>query len=130
MRVKMLAVAAIVATAAAGALALQASGADQTPSAAAAQVRDIDADLIRPGRLRMEAETAGASRVTFSYRGRSYGGRLDEIDREYGTRDWSHTVRARRGDRRAGRLVTVRVRACTASRCTSTSHRERLEWDD
>jgi hypothetical protein len=122
-------------------VALAANGrADQTASAAArdrsapvaqtatVRISDIDADLQRGGRLRLEAEVRGASRVTFTYRGRHYAGRV--VDTDDGAREWARTVRARRGDRSGGRRVTIRVRACDGGDCTTRSSREHLERPD
>jgi hypothetical protein len=91
---------------------------------AAARVSDIDADLLRDGRVRLEAETRGATRVVFTYAGRRIAGRLTEVDD--GERSWARTV-ARRG---SARTVTVRVTACDGTRCTARTDRERLERED
>jgi hypothetical protein len=101
-----------------------------TPIARAAAVRisDIDADLRRGGRLRLEAETRGATRLTFTYRGRHYAGRVVETDD--GAREWARTVPARGGDRSGGHRVTIRVRACGGGHCSTRSSREYLERPD
>jgi hypothetical protein len=92
---------------------------------AAVRISDIDADLRRGGRLRLEAETRGATRLTFTYRGRHYAGRVVETDD--GAREWARTVRARRGDRSGGHRVRIRVRACGGGDCSTRSSREYLE---
>jgi hypothetical protein len=101
-----------------------------TPIARTAAVRisDIEADLRRGGRLRLEAETRGARRVTFTYRGRHYAGRV--VDTDDGAREWARTVRARRGDRAGGHRVTIRVRACGGGHCSTRASREYLERPD
>lgn len=97
------------------------------PRAAAARVLDLDADLLFEGRLRLEAETSGADRVTFTYRGHRYRGRLVEIDREDATREWARTITARGADRRGARRITIRAQACDGSRCSTRSESEFLE---
>jgi hypothetical protein len=98
-----------------------------TPVAQTAAIRisDIDADLKRSGKLRLEAETRGATRLTFTYRGRTYAGRVVETDD--GGREWARTVRTRKGDRSGGRRVAIRVRACSGKKCSSRVSREYLE---
>jgi hypothetical protein len=91
---------------------------------AAPRVTDIDADLLRDGRVRLQAETRGASRVVFTYAGRRIAGRL--VDAEEGEREWARTV-ARRG---TARTATIRVTACDDSRCSTRSERERLDRED
>lgn len=104
------------------------SGAVAASAPAAPRINDIDADLVRGGKLRLETETsARATTVTFTHAGRSYAGRVVEVDREDGTRDWARTVASRSG---AGRRVTIRVRACAGQRCTTRASSERLERDD
>jgi hypothetical protein len=96
-----------------------------SPAAAAAvRISDIDADLLRSGRLRLESETRNATRLTFTYRGQRYAGRAAGTDE--GKRKWARTVRTRGGDR-AGSRVTIRVRACAGSHCVTRSSVERLE---
>jgi len=103
-------------------------GAVAASAPAAPRINDIDADLVRGGKLRLETETsARATKVTFTYAGRSYAGRVVEVDREDGTRDWARTVASRSS---AGRRVTIRVRACAGTRCTTRSSSELLERDD
>jgi hypothetical protein len=119
---------ALAATAAGGfAAAVPASG---SAAAATPRIDDIDADLHFDGRVRLEAEVAGATRVRFTYRGLKVKANRGRLDREDGTRDWRRTVRAR-GDDAAGRsTVTIKVRACNADGCVTRSERERLELDD
>jgi hypothetical protein len=109
-----------------------ADAADRTASplarTAAVRIRDIDADLRRGGRLRLEVETRGATRVRFTYRGRHYAGRV--VDRDDGAREWARTVRTRNGDRNGGRRVTIRVRACGGGDCSTRSARVYLERPD
>jgi hypothetical protein len=117
-------------TAAAGVLAAGAATATATTTATG-RVVDADADLVAAKKVRLEAETRGAARVTFIYAGRRHAGRLAEVEREDGTRDWARTVTALRSDRREGRIVAFKVRACDAAgACTTRSFRERVEWDD
>ena len=97
---------------------------------AAAAISDIDAELQHRGQLQLEAETRGAQSVRFTYRGRHYAGRLADIDRDDGSRDWARTVRARHSDRSGGHSVTIRVRACDGGDCTARSSREYLERPD
>ena len=116
----------IIATAAAT---LLAGGTAAAASSAAAAVTTIDgdADLVA-GKLRLSAETRGADSVRFLYGGRSYAGRL--VDADDGEREWSRTVTARKGHRRAGRIVTFKVRACDGGACTTRTIRDRLERED
>jgi len=94
----------------------------------APRVHDIDADLLRGGRLRLEAETSiRATKVTFTYAGRQAAGRVVETDREDATKDWARTVTSRSS---AGRRVTIRVKACAGKRCATRSSSELLERDD
>jgi hypothetical protein len=116
---------ALATAAAAGGATLVADGA--AGAATKPQVRDVDADVRWDGRLRLEAETAGASRVTFRYRGRTYRARVVDVDREDGTRDWARTVKAKRAHRRGGTTVRVKVRACSQSGCVTRTSREYLE---
>jgi hypothetical protein len=108
--------------------------ADRTASpvarTAAAGISDIDAELQRGGQLQLEAETRGAQRVRFTYRGRHYAGRLADIDHDDGSRDWARTVRAHQSDRSGGNSVTIRVRACGDGDCTTRSSREYIEPPD
>jgi hypothetical protein len=128
-------------TAAAVAAAVPATGAPATtpaataaPSAATVKARpiidDIDADLRFDGRVRLEAETAGAARVTFTYRGRRVAAHKGRLDREDGTRDWRRTVAARGGDASGLATVTIKVRACKGDVCVTRSDTERLERED
>jgi hypothetical protein len=98
--------------------------------AAAPRIADIDADLRFDGKVHLEAETAGASRVQFTYRGRTYTARKGGFDAEDGTRDWRRTVRARGGDADGGNTVKIKVRACKGGECVTRTERERLELDD
>ncbi|MTD45097.1 hypothetical protein GKE82_12540 [Conexibacter sp. W3-3-2] len=109
---------------------IAAVGFSSAASAAPGRVVDGDADLTqnRTG-LRLEAETRGATRVTFLYGGRSFAARLVEVDDD-GSREWRRTVTARTADRRDGARVTFRVRACGADGCTTRTITERVEWDD
>jgi hypothetical protein len=120
--------------AAAGALAagvIATTAATAATATAATRAVDGDADLVASSKVRLEAETRGAARVTFVYGGRRHAGRLTGTDREDGTREWARTVTALRSDRAAGRVVSFKVRACDASgACTTRSFRERVEWDD
>jgi hypothetical protein len=95
---------------------------------AAVRISDIDADLRPGGRLRLEAETRGATRLTFTYRGRHYAGRVVETDD--GAREWARTVPARPSDRSGGHRVTIRVRACGGGHCSTRTSREYLERPD
>jgi hypothetical protein len=117
----------IIATAAAT---LLAGGTAAATSAAAADVTSVDGDADRVGarQLRLSAETRGADSVRFLYAGRSYAGRLVETDD--GERDWTRTVTARKRDRRVGRIVTFKVRACDGGACTTRTIRDRLERED
>ncbi len=87
-------------------------------SALRPRIDDIDADLRLDGRVRLEAETAGAGRVTFTYRGRKVAGHKGRLDREDGTRDWRRTVAARGGDEseaaRPSRSRCARARTASA----------------
>ena len=69
----------------------------------------------------LEAETAGASRVTFTYRGRTVKAQRGGFDREDGTRDWYRTVRARGNDAAGNVTVDVKVRACKAGACDTVT---------
>lgn len=96
-----------------------------------ARVLDADADLHWNGKIRLEAETAGANRVWITYAGTRYRAKLVEIDRQEGTREWARTVRATSAHRAGGRTVTIRVRACAAGgRCAVRSEREYLDRED
>ena len=125
--------------AAAGAAALLIGGGATAAGAAVTQqqqgpgprVHEVDADLRRDGRVRLEAETArSADRVTFRYDGRSFAGRVVDTDADDGTEDWASTVTAARGDRAGGTRISVRVRACSEDGCTTRTVRERLEAPD
>lgn len=96
-------------------------------SAAAPSVLDIDAELTPGGRLHLQAETRGATSVTFKWAGRSAKGYVTEIDREDGTRDYERTV-ASRGMKPGTRAITVR--ACGADGCTNRTVRTFVELDD
>ena len=98
--------------------------------AAAPRIADVDADLRFDGRVLLEAETAGASRVTFTYRGRTVKAQRGGFDREDGTRDWYRTVRARGNDAAGNVMVDVKVRACKAGACDTVTDREHLERED
>ncbi len=113
---------------AATALAALGAGALAVPALAAApRVHDIDAEL-KPGqRLHLQAETSGATRVTFSFAGRTAKGYLTETDAEDGTRDYERTV-ASRGMKPGTRKITAK--ACGADGCTSRSVRVYVELDD
>jgi hypothetical protein len=99
------------------------------PASAAPQVRDVDAELLRDGRLHLSAETsADARRVVFRVDGRSIRGRLTEIDRDDRTRDYERTVRA--GGVTTGRR-SIRVRVCDGrGDCATRSLRVFVERDD
>ena len=116
----------IIATAAATLLA-GGTAAAASNAAASATTIDGDADLVA-GKLRLSAETRGADSVRFLYAGRSYAGRL--VDADDGERDWSRTVTARKGHRRAGRIIVFKVRACDGGACTTRTIRDRLERED
>lgn len=97
-------------------------------TASAPRIGDTDADLVG-GRLNLETETAiTASKVTFTYRGRSISARRTETDTEDRTRDWGRTVNARGA--RAGDRITLRVKACTGGKCTTKTVTERLEREN
>ena len=104
------------------------------PAASGAQVApriaDVDADLRSDGRVVLEAETAGATRVHFTYRGRTVKARKGTFDREDGTRDWRRVVRARGGDAAGGTTVEITVRACEGGTCVTSTQREHLERED
>jgi hypothetical protein len=125
--------------AAAGAAALLIGGGATAAGAAVTQqgtgggprVHDVDADLTRDGRVRLEAETArSADRVTFRYDGRTFRARVVDTDADDGTEDWASTVTAARADRDGGTRISVRVRACSEAGCTTRTVRERLEAPD
>jgi hypothetical protein len=97
---------------------------------AAPRIVDIDADLRLDGRISLEAETAGASRVQFTYRGRIYKARKGAFDHEDGTRDWRRAVRARGSDAGGGTTVEIEVRACKGGACVTRTQREHLERED
>ena len=99
-------------------------------NAAAPRIVDIDADLRFDGKVYLEAETAGASRVEFTYRGRTVTARKGRFDREDGTRDWGRAVRARGGDAAGGTTVEIKVRACKGGTCVTSTQREHLERED
>lgn len=96
-------------------------------NAAAPSVLDIDAELTPGGRLHLQAETRGATSVTFRWAGRSAKGYVTEIDREDGTREYERTV-ASRGMKPGTRAITVR--ACGADGCSSRTVRTHVEYDD
>lgn len=96
-------------------------------SAAAPSVLDVDAELKPGNRLQLQAETRGATSVTFRWAGRSAKGYVTEIDREDGTRDYERTVSAR-GMKPGMRAITVR--ACGADGCTNRTVRTHVELDD
>jgi len=94
----------------------------------APRIHDIDADLLRGGRLRLETETSSrATKVRFTYAGRQYAGRVVDVDRDDATKDWARTVNT---SAKSGRRVTVRVKTCKGQRCTTRSSTELLERDD
>jgi hypothetical protein len=97
---------------------------------AAPRIADVDADLRFDGRVYLEAETAGATRVHFTYRGRTVKARRGALDREDGTRDWGRVVRARGGDASGGNTVEIKVRACSGGQCVTATRREHLERED
>jgi hypothetical protein len=97
---------------------------------AAPRIDDIDADLRFDGHVYLEAETAGATRVHFTYRGRTVKARRGALDREDGTRDWGRVVRARGGDAAGGNTVEITVRACNGGKCVTSIEREHLERED
>jgi hypothetical protein len=101
-------------------------------AAAPAQARAVEGDADVYGkRIRMQAETTSStSRVIFRYGGERIRGRLVESDAEDRTRDWAATTRSLKSDRRPGRTVKFRVRACDGSGCTTTRFTEIVEWDD
>jgi hypothetical protein len=94
--------------------------------AAAPSVRDIDAELVG-SQLHLETETAGATKVTFRFAGRSAVGRLTDIDHEDGTRDFERFVKA--GGIKPGRRA-ITVRACGADGCTTRTATVFIERDD
>lgn len=96
-------------------------------SAAAPSVLDVDAEIKPGGRLHLQAETRGATSVTFKWAGRSAKGYLTEIDREDGTREYERTVSSR-GMKQGTRAITVR--ACGADGCTNRTVRTYVEYDD
>ncbi len=102
-----------------------ASGAQAAP-----RIAEIDADLRFDGRIFLEAETAGATRVHFTYRGRTVEARKGAFDREDGTRDWRRVVRARGGDAAGGTTVEITVGACKGGDCVTSTQREHLERED
>lgn len=112
-----------------GAVAFAAPAATGAQSAAP-RIHDIDADLRFDGRVYLEAETTGATRVHFTYRGRTYKARKGAFDREDGTRDWGRVVRARGGDAAGGHTVSIKVRACKGGTCVTSTQREHLERED
>jgi len=100
-----------------------------TAQSAAPRIVDVDADLRFDGRLYLEVETAGASRVHFTYAGKTVKAKRGRLDREDGTRDFSRVVKARNGDG-AGSTVTFQVRACKGGECVTRTGRELLERED
>jgi hypothetical protein len=90
------------------------TGTTTTPSSGATPaIRKIEAGALSGGRLKLRTELSGrATKVRLSYRGRTYNAF------KTGSQSWARTVAARGGDG-AGSTVTVRVRACNASRCIS-----------
>lgn len=103
----------------------------ETSQRSQARVLDVDADLLANGKIRLEAETAGATRVWFVYAGARLAARLVEVDREDGTREWARTVVAEPRHRASGRVVTIQVRACDGGgRCTVRSEPELLDRED
>ncbi len=121
---------AALAVAAVAAIPAVAQSAQPATSAAAPRIVDIDADLRFDGRVYLEAETAGATRVRFTYRGRTFKARRGAFDREDGTRDWGRVVRARGGDAAGGHTVKLKVRACKGGTCVTRTQREHLERED
>ena len=99
-------------------------------TAAAPRIVDIDADLRFDGKVYLEAETAGASRVHFTYRGRTVKARKGAFDADDGTRDWGRAVRARGSDANGGTTVEIKVRACKGGQCVTSTQREHLERED
>ena len=108
------------------------SDAPRTAKAAAAAPRvvDVDADLRFDGRVLLEAETAGAGKVTFTYRGRTVKAKRGGFDREDGTRDWYRTVRARGNDAAGNVTVDIKVAPARPARATRSRDREHLERED
>jgi hypothetical protein len=108
-------------------------GGDASPTASAAagpKVHEVDADLTRSGKLRLEAETAAAARrVSFTYAGRTVPGRLVDVDDDDRTREWAATVAPAQRDRAGGHRVALRVRACAAD-CTERTLRPFVEPHD
>ena len=93
-----------------------------TAQANGTRIHEVDADVASRGRLELEAETAaGATRVSFAYGGRTVRGRLDDADEDDRTRDWSAFAPALAADRQGGHRVSVRVRACGHSGCTTVT---------
>ena len=98
---------------------------------AAPRIADVDADLRFDGRVLLEAETAGASRVTFTYRGRTVKAKRGGFDREDGTRDWYRTVRARSGDANGNVSVDITVPRVQGRQLRDdVTRREHLERED
>ena len=97
-------------------------------SAAAPSITDIDAELTSGGRLHLQTEVRGATRVTFSWAGRSAKGYLTDVDDDGdGDREYERTVAAR-GLKPGTRAITVR--ACGADGCASRTVRTFVELDD
>lgn len=98
--------------------------------AAAPRIIDVGADLTFDGRVELDAETTGASRVKVTYRGRTVKLRKGEFDRDDRSREWFRTVRARGGDENGNVRVTLKVRACRGGDCVTSPATEFLERED
>jgi hypothetical protein len=122
----------LISTTAAAALAAAVAVPATAHKSAAAPLRvvDADADLRFDGRVLLEAETTGASRVTFTYRGKTFKAKRGTFDREDGTRDWYRTVRARGNDAAGDVTVSIRVRATNGGKSVTATQSEHLERED
>jgi hypothetical protein len=84
------------------------------------RIQEIEVDSVSGGRLRLRAEIDGrVTSVRFTYRNRRYKGRRSTRSRGV----WTRVVRARGGDGNDV-VITVRVRACSGSRCTTRTGRD------
>jgi hypothetical protein len=95
------------------------------------RISDVDADLTRSGKLRLEAETPrAADRVSFTYDGRTFRARVVDVDDDDRSKDWAATVTPAQADRNGGTRISLRVRACDGDRCTTRTVREHVEAPD
>lgn len=89
------------------------AGGATAASSTAPRIDDIEVEALAGGKLRLETELIGrATRVTFTYRGRSYKARKQADG------DWTRTVTARGGDRDDS-IVRLKVRACNGTKCVT-----------